>query len=103
MEYKRTIRELLEYRAHSTPDWVFWTHEDWEISCSTLQGVGEPFGKWPYGGGGHPGAACCCNAREPSGPHLYNLCPCGTRCRLGPGQRELTGTEPRLSFRKICP
>ncbi len=36
MEY-RTIRELLEYRAHSTPDWVFGVHEDWEISCSTLQ------------------------------------------------------------------
>ena len=37
MEYQRTIRELLEYRAHSTPDWVFGIHEDWEISCSTLQ------------------------------------------------------------------
>lgn len=36
MEY-RTIRELLEYRAHSTPDWVFGVHEDWEISCRTLQ------------------------------------------------------------------
>lgn len=36
IEYK-TIRELLEFRAHSTPDWVFGIHEDWEISCSTLQ------------------------------------------------------------------
>jgi len=36
MEYKRTICELLEYRAHSTPDWVFGIQEDWEISCSTL-------------------------------------------------------------------
>jgi len=36
MEY-RTIRELLEYRAYSTPDWVFGVHEDWEISFSTLQ------------------------------------------------------------------
>jgi len=36
MEY-RTIRELLEYRATTTPDWVFGVHEDLEISCSTLQ------------------------------------------------------------------
>jgi len=37
MEYKRTIRELLEYRVQHTPDFIFGIHEDWEISFSTLQ------------------------------------------------------------------
>ena len=37
MEYKRTIHELLEYRARHTPDFIFGVYEDWEISCSTLQ------------------------------------------------------------------
>jgi crotonobetaine/carnitine-CoA ligase len=37
MEYKGTIRELLEYRARHTPDFIFGVYEDWEISCSTLQ------------------------------------------------------------------
>jgi crotonobetaine/carnitine-CoA ligase len=37
IEHVKTIRELLEYRARYTPDFVFGVYEDWEISCSTLQ------------------------------------------------------------------
>ncbi len=36
MEPIKTIRELLEYRARHTPDFIFGIHEDWEISCRTL-------------------------------------------------------------------
>ena len=36
MNYKRTIRELLEYRAQWTPNFIFGIHEDREISCGAL-------------------------------------------------------------------
>jgi len=36
MRYKRTIRELLEYRVEHTPDDVFGVHQDREISFRTL-------------------------------------------------------------------
>jgi len=36
MAYKRTIRELLEYRVEHTPEFVFAVHQDKEISFSTL-------------------------------------------------------------------
>jgi crotonobetaine/carnitine-CoA ligase len=37
MRLKRTIRELLEYRAQHTPDFIYGIYEDWEISFSTLE------------------------------------------------------------------
>lgn len=36
MRYKRTIRELLDYRVKHTPDFIFAVHQDGEISFSTL-------------------------------------------------------------------
>jgi crotonobetaine/carnitine-CoA ligase len=36
MEDKKTIRELLEYRAQHTPDSLYCVYEDWKISCSAL-------------------------------------------------------------------
>lgn len=37
MRYKKTIRELLEYRAESTPDLIFGVYKTWEISFGELE------------------------------------------------------------------